>query len=408
MKPSPRQLNKRCPCGSGKAFKNCHGEEFLVKRGPRVPVYNSEPDDFLDAPGYTYLTYAFLYEDEDEPRSDPLGEPGEYEATFTLLQPGQAAEKLDDSGLTRIFQVQNETIAGDSHFALCLPKDARPSPNAEIGTVVVWKINKDDGSAADMDVVLKPNEHGRLSKVLITLEAENFSDAEKRAHFEASSLLSYLAFELDIPLRIAHTNIKEISTGHIKFGFVRQFGYKGMGNLTSRDIGGHWSAMRIVGGAHTALTSVYREALNSESPFYQFLCFCRVIQRLKERLRPRWEKAIVVRDKRLLPTYKKRERFPESGEEAERFPEFVRGKKFNAVYDDRLRPLRNGIGHVFLEDMGDEDSPERSTDEYEFVDEVYVLLPVAHHMARAMLKNDFGQNGLAQVAAKLPRRERER
>ena len=408
MKPSQRQLNKRCPCGSGKAFKNCHGEEFLVKRRPRVPVYNSEPDDFLDAPGYTYLTSTFLYEDEDEPRSDPLGEPGEYEATFTLLQPGQAAERLADSGLTRIFEVQYEAAAGDSHLALCLPKDARPSPNAEIGMVTLFEINKDDGSAADMKVALKPNEYGRLSKVFITLEAQNFSDAEKRAYFESSSLLSYLAFELDIPLRIAHISIKETASGHTTVGFVRQFGYKGMGNLTSRDIGGDWSAMRIVGGAHTALTSVYREALNSESPFYQFLCFCRVIQRLKECLRPRWEKAIAGHDRRLLPTYRKQERFPDSGEEAERFPDLVQGKKFNAVYDDRLRPLRNGIGHVFLEDMGDEDSPERSTDEYEFVDEVYVLLPVAHHMARTMLKNDFGHNGLAQVAARLSRRERER
>ena len=119
----------------------------------------------------------------------------------------------------------------------------------------------------------------------------------------------------------------------------------------------------------------------------------------KERLRPRWQKAIVAHDASLIPSYPKRERFPESGTEgSDFFPDVVAGKKFTAVYDDRLRPLRNGIGHVFLEDMGDEGSAERSTDEHEFVDEVYELLPVAHHMARTMIQNDFGQEGLARRA----------
>lgn len=400
MKPNPRQLNKRCPCGSGKAFKNCHGQEFLVKRAPRVPNYTSE-DHFLDAPGYTYLTSTFLYEDKDKPRGDPLGEPGQYEVTFTLLQPGQAAERVTDPGLTRTFQVQNETIAGDSHLALCLPKEARPSSNAEIGMVVQFKVERPDGGADDMEIALKPNEHGRLSKVFVTLESQTFSDAEKRAYFEASSLLSYLSFELDVPLRVAHTHIKETNSGHARVGFVRQFGYKGMGNLNERVADGNWSSMEIKGSAYAALISIYREALNSDSPFYQFLCFCRIIQRLKERLRPRWEKTVVEHDKKLLPTYRKRERFPESGDEAEKFPEYAQGKKFNAVYDDYLRPLRNGIGHIFLQDMGDEDSPERSTDEYEFVNDVYTLLPVAHHAARMMLKKDFGREGLARIAAGL-------
>src|SRR5215207_5321208 len=136
MKSSKRQLNKRCPCGSGKAFKNCHGQEFLVKRGPRVPRYSEDENHFLKPPGYTNVNQWFLYEGEDQPRTDPAGEPGQYEATFTLLQPGQAAEKVAETSPARIVQVQNEKIAGDSHLALCMPKDARPSSNAEIGLVM--------------------------------------------------------------------------------------------------------------------------------------------------------------------------------------------------------------------------------------------------------------------------------
>ena len=63
--------------------------------------------------------------------------------------------------------------------------------------------------------------------------------------------------------------------------------------------------------------------------------------------------------------------------------------------------MRNGVGHMFLEDMDDESSAERSTDEYDFVSEVYSYLPVAHHIARAMLMNDFGPGGLVQVVFSL-------
>ena len=363
MKPSPRQLKRRCPCGSGKAFKNSHGKDLvapeLVRMMPkeiRVPRYPEEEDYFFKAPGYNYTTFAFLYEGEDEPRTSVMGEPGKYEVNFTLLQPGQAAEKLaDPTDTSRVVDIQNEKIAGDSHLALCMPEAAPTSAD----------------------------------------------DAERRAYFEASTLLSDLAFQLDIPLHVAHTYVKETRTKHTRVGFKRQFGYKSIANLPEYESaqGGFRLAMKP--DPYPALTSIYREALNSESPYYQFLCFCRVIQRLKEKLRPRWEKTILAHDKDLLPAYRKRERFPEDSHEAERFPDHVKGKKFYKVFDDHLRPLRNGVGHMFLEDMDDESSAERSTDEYDFVSEVYSYLPVAHHVARAMLMNDFGPGGLVQVVFSL-------
>jgi hypothetical protein len=402
VKSSTRQLNKRCPCGSGKAFKNCHGQEFLLPKTPRVARYAEQQEDcFVEPPGYTYNTFVGVYEDG-RYAGDPLGSPGEYEAQFTLLQPGQAAERVVASGTTRIWEVQNEKIEGDSHLALTIPKDARPSSNAEAKTVALITVGRRDGGADEVGLVLEPNREGRLSKVIVTLEAESFSDAENRAYYEASAFLSSIAFELDIPLRIAHTLIKETATKSVRVGFVRQFGYKGAGNLPEHAFLDRGAGLEMKGRTYEALTSIYREALNSESPFYQFLCFCRVVQRLKEKLRPRWQKAIAGHDRGLMPSYPKCERFPASGEkEAERFPESVAGKKFNLVYDERLRPLRNGIGHVFLEDSGDESSAERSGDEHEFVDEVYALLPAAHHVARTMLKNDFGQGGLAQRALAL-------
>lgn len=193
MKPSPRQLKQRCPCGSGKAFKNCHGQEYLATKNTRVPRY-SQPEDadpFIKPPGYTYSTFAFL-DKEGNPLPDPQGEPGDYEVTFTLLQPGQVAERVKGSGMVRVWEVQNEKIEGDSHLALTIPKDARPSSNAEIGAVVTVPVHRPDGSADDVNMILEPNRDGRLSKVSVTLQARDFSDAERRAYFEAASFLILL------------------------------------------------------------------------------------------------------------------------------------------------------------------------------------------------------------------------
>jgi hypothetical protein len=48
--------------------------------------------------------------------------------------------------------------------------------------------------------------------------------------------------------------------------------------------------------------------------------------------------------------------------------------------------------------VNDEDSEERSTDEFELVDDVYVHLPVAHHLVKTLLKNYFNRGGLVHVA----------
>jgi hypothetical protein len=92
------------------------------------------------------------------------------------------------------------------------------------------------------------------------------------------------------------------------------------------------------------------------------------------------------------------------------------------VFPDTSSRKRNGHGHRtgghlrlrsavealegrhsarVLEDEKDQRSADRSTDEYGFTDEAYAYLPVAHHMARTMMENDFGSLGLATQAARL-------
>ena len=56
-------------------------------------------------------------DEDDRPLADPHGESGEYEATFTLLQPGQAAEKAKGSGMVRIWAHVFVEESGDKRSA---------------------------------------------------------------------------------------------------------------------------------------------------------------------------------------------------------------------------------------------------------------------------------------------------
>jgi hypothetical protein len=367
-----------------------------------VPYYPPQEHPLLAAPGYTYVTFTFQYEGEDFPRS-PVGDPGEYEATFTLQPPGQVAEKITDEHASQIVEVADENLLGDSHLVLYSPDTVRASSDPDARCVVNVGVNRLESGTGITEIRLEPNDSGRASKIFVRTSAENFDDAEQRAYFETSSLLSDFAFKLDIPLRIVHTHIKEMATKHTRTGYVRQFSYRSLANLPEFNASTGGSETLIKAGAYPALASIYREALNSDSAFYQILCFCRIIQRLVEKLRPQWKSTFREHDI-ALPLYLKEERMPTKGDSATRIPEGLRGMKFTKVYQDHLRPLRNSIGHVFLEDEDDQDSAERSTDEFDFVSNAYTHLPVAHHIARAMLENDFGPAGLARFASELQAR----
>jgi hypothetical protein len=236
-----------------------------------VPYYPQE-HPLLAAPGYTNVTFTFQHEGEASPRSH-VGDPGEYEVTFTLLPPGQAAEKITNENARQIVEVADKKLPGDSHLVLCSPETARTASDADVSCAVDVGVNRLEAETGITMISLVSNDSGRASKIFVATTAENFDDAEHRACFEASSLLSDFAFKLDIPLRIAHTHIEEISTKHTRTGYVRQFGYRSLANLPEFEAGRSSIKTVIKASAYHALASIYREALNSDSVFYQVLCF---------------------------------------------------------------------------------------------------------------------------------------
>lgn len=136
----------------------------------------------------------------------------------------------------------------------------------------------------------------------------------------------------------------------------------------------------------TRLLDLYREALNTTSPKYQFLCFFAVIE-LATRIRKK-KRAVDSVDHGNHPA---RERFDE--------PDWFRkiltsevqaqviGKKLSYVHEKILRPLRNQIAHALVEENNDESK-------LMLDDCIYPYLPVAKRLAERLLLSELGQHYL--------------
>src|SRR5262249_28286558 len=143
--------------------------------------------------------------------------------------------------------------------------------------------------------------------------------------------------------------------------------------------------------------SLYREALNSNSPVYQFLCLFKIIEGTQAR-RSRLDKFVVSRGgtpRRLrdrlpadpnLAAVWLNQIFPHKGWDPASvglvFPSETFGKRMNTVLQIHLRPLRNRVAHGILEPGELTLSTDRSLER----SEVERWLPLTKCFTRYLLK----------------------
>jgi hypothetical protein len=197
---------------------------------------------------------------------------------------------------------------------------------------------------------------------------------------------------LDIPVLVYQIDLREVASGASRMTFTPPFQGTPLvlppgGGLTS-EFRGH--------------ASLYREALNSNSAVYQYLCYFKIAEsvlarraRLGSEARARGEtfsrpKEYFPEDVASLTTWLNAlyiVRPPEWDDLilAAFLQPLVAGKKFRAVIENQLRPLRLNIAHALFErgELG------LSVDDYLHVENLTNWLPVAKCMVRRMLKNEF-------------------
>jgi Methylamine utilization protein MauJ len=314
--------------------------------------------------------------------------PGQYRVQLMLGRPGHPT----NSEYEHRFIGPND---GTSHMQIVKPlANRKPSDNDHM----IWWSSYIDKTGKRVDLKFKgeANAQGFLSKFSTTFEAKDPNEAAWTAHASLAPLLSGLAASADLPLFIETIDAIEIATGNAMLRIVAPFPEQvfGLGQLP------HMSE------DYCHYASLYREALQSSSSFYRFLCLFKIVEGLHKR-----RGRLTVEAKRqgtftsrkpLIP-----ERIPSDKAEQIRllkavysirsnspwddmfialtFPVESHGKSVKEVRDEILEKIRDTVAHAVMLDG----EPGLSVDDLEDHWKVNKWLPLLRFMARLMLTNDF-------------------
>jgi hypothetical protein len=246
------------------------------------------------------------------------------------------------------------------------------------------------------------NREGCLGKIIMhRVSADSFASAERLACDAVARWLSQVSLSLDIPIEMGNVQVTELATGNHQIGFQTPMV--------------EVPALRIGALSHSDelafYASLYREALNSNSSVYQFLCLFKVIEGTQAR-RSRLDKDVISRGG---TPHRLRERLPVDADSAASwlkqlfphtawdpdstlliFPGKTLGMRMNTVLQTHLRPLRNRVAHAVLDSgemaLSADLSFERST--------VEEWLPLTKCFARYFLNKEFPEFSVSNSTAR--------
>jgi hypothetical protein len=385
--------NDPCPCGSGLKFKRCHGSVVDPKTSPgNLPLGVTQSGSILGGfPGQHQQFREIFRFKAGDPRNDlPVqGAPGDYEVIFVLKRPGYP--------LLPERQISFATgHLGDSHLAICKPAFKPPDETADQILIIA------DNEEGHFEFIGTPNKKGFLGKLTSRpFRASDRLAAEEIAYRAVAPSLSEFSIALDIPLEISQTETKDLLTHNVHISFTTPFMEVPFAvNPTSKTT-----------PDFRGIASLYREAMNANSPIFQFLCLFKIIEALRAR-RTKLEREAKRNGTAYSPTI---EILPTSHAEIRVWlnalfyarPEWdlmaldsaipidARGKTIEFVVAEILNPLRVNVAHALFLDRGGELN--LSSDDLLNTRQITKRLALTKCLVRRMLKNDFPSQFLTHL-----------
>lgn len=389
------QKDDLCTCGSGLPHRRCHGA--VLKSPGEIPIGKSDPHSpqervsLVGFPG-TYQTLHMLYRFKgDDPRNAlPLGgSPGLYEVTFILHRPGYRLQQEHELSFA-------SGLRGDSHLAISKPAFSPPG-NPDADQIVIFGATED----GQFQFTGFPNEKGYRGKLVTApFHAKDRGHAEEIAYRAIASSLSNMSTHLDIPLEIGYRETKELSNGSASISFKSPYLEAPMAIQPTSNFGPEFRSF----------VALYREALNTDSPVYQFLCLFKILEALRSRRTRLGREA-----KRNNTTFANPdETLPGTPAEVKTWleslfyirrpfdlsvldsavPQDVRGQKVSDVIQNILNPLRIKVAHALFRDSGE---LPLSSDDLVHAHAITGRLLLTKCIVRRLLKNDFPNDYLSHL-----------
>jgi methylamine utilization protein MauJ len=344
------------------------------------PASQEVPMSTFSGEAATITLVPFFAQGNPRNTDNPKGMPGQYRVTIVLGRPGRFEVR------ERVFHF-SDRLTGNSHIAITRPAAV---PRAVPDAIGIRVRARTDAGAFIFDG--KPNAEGYLGKLVSEpFDAQTFDDALRKAYHAVAPSLSNWSAHLDLPVYVAQVDATELRTGAASAQVFTPpleaaFAVEGEPKLESEFL---------------YYAGLYREALNSNSPAYRFLCLYKIIEGVRLRRNrlameakasgrkpQRFEfEEIPAEPSALQPwlnaIYNLRERPQLALEHV--LPLEVRGRRFGQIVDSKLMPLRNEVAHGIL----DSGEPGISIDDMLKLERVNRWLPLTRTIARRMLKNNF-------------------
>lgn len=275
---------------------------------------------------------------------------GDYEAVLTFRHPVQPAGV--ESEVPHAHELQGDSGIG-------IPGE------------VELEVETPDVPSGKLRVRLVPNDRRNLAKAVVRLEADGFARARSIAFSHVGALLSRLGFEADAPIIVRQIDVTERATGSEQISVL----HRGQ----TRRFEPFPPDLRVAPPFFRAAFAVYREGLNSTSPYYALLCFFRVIEGAR---RYRGKQAPYARgrgiDLSLFP-----EPVVENLDEIGRdFPKAI-GRRCADVAQQDLADYRHVTAHGA--DLDDPHAPDQLNEE----DRYWLAVPLARQVARKLLEREW-------------------
>jgi hypothetical protein len=312
---------------------------------------------------------------------DLAGKPGQYKVQFLLSRPGYPIAREREHKFI-------DDVVGSSHLLIAKPKRSRVKGDTD--RIMLQNNMTRTGKTLFLGL---PNDEGYLGKfVAENVWAQSSADAERNTYGALTPFLSAWSVNFDIPLHIETIQVTELAT-RINTLRVRtpQF-----------DINPGIRLTPYLFDEFCKYASVYREGMNSESPFYRFLCLYKIMESVFARRAdaakvarangtviarfdedvPSDREALVALLRRVYPW---RDHWEDDLIFDQAIPQEASGKRFSFVREKYLEPIRNSIAHALLR------SGEIRTvaDQLEGVQNVARWLPFCRIWSRLLLKNEF-------------------
>lgn len=183
---------------------------------------------------------------------------------------------------------------------------------------------------------IRKNEQGEQS--LIEFECEATSTTEAKAKFLRAVLpfLDYQAFIANCPLFVTTIRVEDAANLRTSFDYTAPY--------RAVVINPH---VKLLPPELEPVYALYRDAKNSHSAFYSFLCYHKILDGLLGTMRANLRARAAKRRIELTP---RRELVPDAEEISPTFRNFV-GKPIKAFVDDVMTPqFRNAVAHFILKD----------------------------------------------------------